>query len=197
MSNATTALAMTTTTTTTNADFEFPEIHNFPPFFTRQPNESTWKEQRRMWCDLILSYFRHNGLSTMTLAEAVTGPLFSNRGIHRSLRVDVLREIVEELVRQGNASWMGPKNTRDACLVFWRKPEAWATVIHQWAADAGMLNTVLTFFEIANGDDTVGQEFHGIDPATLRRALDVLQSQGKAQLFVGTSDDDIGVKFFA
>ncbi|KAJ1839896.1 Vacuolar protein-sorting-associated protein 25, partial [Coemansia sp. RSA 486] len=49
---------------------------------------------------------------------------------------------------------------------------------------------------LTNGDDTVGQEFHNLDAATLRRALDVLQSQGKAQLFVGTSDEDMGVKFF-
>ncbi|KAJ1667149.1 Vacuolar protein-sorting-associated protein 25 [Coemansia sp. RSA 1646] len=136
-------------------------------------------------------------LSGMTLAEVVTDPLFNNKKIHRSLRVDMLREIVEELVKQGNACWTGPKNTNDACLVFWRKPEAWASIIHQWVSDAGMLNTVLTLFELANGEDTVDQEFHNIDPVTLRRALDVLQVQGKAQLFVGTSDDDIGVKFFA
>ncbi|KAJ2537822.1 Vacuolar protein-sorting-associated protein 25, partial [Coemansia sp. RSA 1933] len=159
----------------------------------RQPNESTWKEQRRMWCDLILAYFRHMNISGMTLAEVITEPPFSNKRIHRSLRVDMLREIVEELVKQGNACWTGSKNTNDTCLVFWRKPEAWASIIHQWVSDAGMLNTVLTLFELANGEDTEGQEFHNMDPVTLRRALDVLQGQGKAQLFVGTSDDDIGV----
>ncbi|KAJ2626332.1 Vacuolar protein-sorting-associated protein 25, partial [Coemansia sp. RSA 1290] len=56
--------------------------------------------------------------------------------------------------------------------------------------DHGLCNTVLTLYELANGDDTVGQEFHGLDPATLRRSLEVLQTQGKAQLFVGTSEDD-------
>ncbi|KAJ2843175.1 Vacuolar protein-sorting-associated protein 25, partial [Coemansia erecta] len=173
MSNTTATLAATTIAAeASDSDFEFPEIYNFPPFFTRQPNESTWKEQRRMWCDLILAYFRHMRLSGMTLAEVVTEPPFSNRRIHRSLRVDMLREIVEELVKQGNACWTGPKNTNDACLVFWRKPEAWASIIHQWVSDAGMLNTVLTFFELANGEDTADQEFHNMDPVTLRRALD-------------------------
>ncbi|KAJ1763037.1 translation initiation factor eIF5A [Coemansia sp. RSA 1591] len=33
-------------------------------------------------------------------------------------------------------------------------------------------------------------EFYNLDPATLRRSLEVLQSQGRAQLFVGSSDDD-------
>ncbi|KAJ2384941.1 Vacuolar protein-sorting-associated protein 25 [Coemansia sp. RSA 2603] len=132
----------------------------------------------------------------MSLAEAVTEPPFANRQIHRALRVDVLREIVDELVKQGYAVWTGAKNSKDSCLLFWRKPEVWAGMIHQWANDRGMMNTVLTLFELASGDDTIGQEFHGLDSATLRKALDVLQSQGKAQLFVGTLDEDLGVKFF-
>ncbi|KAJ2161228.1 Vacuolar protein-sorting-associated protein 25 [Coemansia sp. RSA 552] len=179
------------------APFQFPEIHNFPPFFTRQPNEDTWKEQRRLWCDLVLAYCRHYRLFRLSLAEAVAEPPFTNRRIHRSLRVDTLREIVDELVKQGNAAWTGQKGAQDTCMVFWRKPETWAGMIHQWASDRGLCNTVLTVFELTNGDDTADQEFHGLDPATLRRALEELQSQGKAQLFVGSSDDDAGVKFFA
>ncbi|KAJ2022216.1 hypothetical protein GGI06_001916 [Coemansia sp. S85] len=164
---------------------------------SRQPNESTWKEQRRQWCDLVLAFYRHNRLYSMSLAEAVTEPPFANRQLRRALRVDVLREVVDELVKQGNAVWAGAKGTKDICLVFWRKPEVWATMIHQWASERGLFNTVLTVFELANGDDTAGQEFHGLDAATLRRALDVLQSQGKAQLFAGASDEDLGVKLFA
>ncbi|KAJ1889524.1 hypothetical protein LPJ66_007982 [Kickxella alabastrina] len=186
-----------TTAVPTPGAFQFPEIYNFPPLFTRQPNESTWQEQRRQWCDLILAYYRHNRLYSLTLAEAITEPPFTNRQIHRSLRVDVLRELVDDLVKQGNASWTGAKNAKDSCLVLWRKPEVWASMIYQWANERGLFNTVLTVFELANGDDTVGQEFHNLDSVTLRRALDVLQSQGKAQLFVGTSDEDMGVKLFA
>ncbi|KAJ2189453.1 hypothetical protein EV181_001613 [Coemansia sp. RSA 532] len=140
--------------------FPFPEIHSFPPFFTQQPNEDTWKEQRRLWCDLILAYYRHHRLCQLSLAEAVTESPFNNRQIHRALRTDTLREVVDELVKQG------------------------------------FCNTVLTLYELANGDDTVGQEFYNLDPATLRRSLEVLQSQGRAQLFVGSSDDDTGVKIF-
>ncbi|KAJ1955605.1 Vacuolar protein-sorting-associated protein 25 [Linderina pennispora] len=133
----------------------------------------------------------------MTLSEAVLSPPFHNYQIKRILRVDVLREIVDELVKQGNAVWVGPKHTKDMCLVFWRKPEEWAAMIHQWVTDRGMINTVLTVYELTNGDDTGDQEFSGLDTVVLRRALDILQSQGKAQLFVGSSDDDLGVKFFA
>ncbi|KAJ2122114.1 hypothetical protein IW147_003706 [Coemansia sp. RSA 720] len=68
----------------------------------------------------------------MSLAEVVTESPFNNRQIHRALRTDTLREVVDELVKQ----------------------------------------------------------------ATLRRSLEILQSQGRAQLFVGSSDDDTGVKIF-
>ncbi|KAJ2726982.1 Vacuolar protein-sorting-associated protein 25 [Coemansia sp. Benny D115] len=177
--------------------FRFPEIYSFPPFFTRQPNEATWHEQRRQWCDLILAYYKHHRLYRLHLADAITEEPFTNRQIHRALRADVLRELLEHLVDQGNAAWTGAKNSRETCLVFWRKPEVWGAMIHQWASDRGLLSTVLTFFELSNGDDTEDQEFHGLEPVILRRALDALQAQGKAQLFVGTSEDDMGVKFFA
>ncbi|KAJ2482915.1 hypothetical protein IWW56_000757 [Coemansia sp. RSA 2131] len=132
----------------------------------------------------------------MSLAEAVTESPFNNRQIHRALRTDTLREIVDELVKQGHAVWLGAKGTKETCIIYWRKPDVWANMIHQWATDRGFCNTVLTLYELANGDDTVGQEFYNLDPATLRRSLEMLQSQGRAQLFVGSSDDDTGVKIF-
>ncbi|KAJ2715580.1 hypothetical protein H4R19_001129 [Coemansia spiralis] len=178
------------------AQFQLPEIHSFPPFFTRQPNSDTWKEQRRLWCDLVVAYFRHHRRSAMTLDEAVKEPPFSNPQLRRSLHIDTLREIVDEMVSQGHAAWTGSKGAKDACLVFWRKPEAWAAMLHQWASDRGLCNTVLTLYELANGDDTIGQEFHGLDYPTLRRSLEALQSQGRAQLFAGSSDEDLGVKIF-
>ncbi|KAJ2770137.1 hypothetical protein IWQ56_002279 [Coemansia nantahalensis] len=179
------------------ARFQLPEIHSFPPFFTRQPNEDTWKEQRRLWCDLVVAFCRHHRRSALAVAEAVNEPPFSNPRIRRALRVDTLREVVDELVSQGHAAWTGPKGSaRDTCLVFWRKPEVWAAMLHQWAADRGLCNTVLTLYELANGDDTADQEFHGLDYATLRRSLEALQSQGRAQLFAGSSDEDLGVKIF-
>ncbi|KAJ2007264.1 Vacuolar protein-sorting-associated protein 25 [Coemansia thaxteri] len=177
--------------------FQFPEIYSFPPFFTRQPNESTWREQRRQWCELILAYYRHYRLYSISLTEPAREPPFANRQVSRVLPADALREVVDELVKQGNAVWTGAKNTKDACLVLWRKPDVWASMIHQWASERGLLSTVLTVFELTSGDDTVGQEFHDLDAATMRRALDVLQSQGKAQLFAGSSDEDLGVKLFA
>lgn len=39
-------------------------------------------------------------------------------------------------------------------------------------------------------------EFHGLDQTILMKALDILVKKGGAQIFQGTSTDDMGVKFF-
>ncbi|OJD20436.1 hypothetical protein ACJ73_08231, partial [Blastomyces percursus] len=55
-------------------------------------------------------------------------------------------------------------------------------------------NTVLTLYELTEGEATIAQEFHGMDPDVLARSLNVLVKRGKAQVF--GSEDSQGVKFF-
>ncbi|NXP41260.1 VPS25 protein, partial [Leiothrix lutea] len=58
----------------------------------------------------------------------------------------------------------------------------------------GLTNSVFTLYELASGDDTENEEFHGLDEATLLRALQALQQEHKAEII--TLDDGRGVKFF-
>lgn len=95
--------------------------------------------------------------------------------------------------------------------VFWKRPEEWAEVIVGWVEDTGQRNTVLTLYELMNGEMTVGQgivprdqrlkssahaslDFHGMDAELFHRSLAVLVKRGKAQVF--GSEDQQGVKFF-
>ena len=48
----------------------------------------------------------------------------------------------------------------DRCFVLWNSVAQWASLIHNWAVDRGLTNTVLTLFEIHGGDDTEGEPFH-------------------------------------
>ena len=41
--------------------------------------------------------------------------------------------------------------------VYWKRPEEWAEVISGWVEDTGQKNTVLTLYELVNGEMTVGQ----------------------------------------
>ncbi len=95
--------------------------------------------------------------------------------------------------------------------VYWKRPEEWADVILGWVEDTGQKNTVLTLYELMNGEMTVGQgivlrdwklktsahrelDFHGMDAELFHRSLAVLAKRGKAQVF--GSEDQQGIKFF-
>jgi hypothetical protein len=49
---------------------------------------------------------------------------------------------------------------------------------------------------VAGDEATLGAEFQGTDPELFRRALTVLESQGKARIFSGSTSAEDGVKFF-
>ncbi|KAI9488427.1 vacuolar protein sorting 25 [Zychaea mexicana] len=188
--------------TSTRAEFTFPSIHNFPPFYTRQPTDSTWESQLNQWSELILSYCRHYNKFRIDLHEA-TAPgvsqLFENSKLKRRLSFETLQEIVDNMVQRGDAEWEdGPKGTKSQAVIYWRKPSDWATLILNWVNETGMNNnSILTVHEIAHGDLAEDQPFYEMDHFILLKALQLLAKRGVAQLFKGSSDDEsMGVKFF-
>jgi len=59
--------ASPSTSTGQAGSFVFPPFYSFPPFFTRQPVESTYAKQRSLWLDLIRSFCQHHSLPTLNL----------------------------------------------------------------------------------------------------------------------------------
>ncbi|KAH3760784.1 vacuolar protein sorting 25 [Pelomyxa schiedti] len=176
--------------------FEFPSYYTRQPFFTVQPVLNTRKKQSQLWGDLIVSYCRHNKIYELNLTEAATSPLFCNTTINRKLSMDGIVTFIDDLVQQGNAEWVDARE-KNRVNIFWRKIDHWATLIYKWVSDMGMLGNVLTVWEIQNGENSQGQEFFELDTRVLMKALGVLEREGKAQVFSGTSDENLGVKFFA
>lgn len=93
---------------------------------------------------------------------------------------------------QQRAEWV--TSAKASAWIWWRRPEEWATSIAAWVDETGQKGSVLTLYEIVEGDASENQEFHGMDMEVLRKGLAVLAKQNKAQVF-GT-DDQQGVKFF-
>jgi ESCRT-II complex subunit VPS25 len=62
-------------------DFVFPEIYNFAPFFTQQPNLETWKKQRDLWASLIMKWMQFHKNSVLYID---TKDLFTNESISRT-----------------------------------------------------------------------------------------------------------------
>ncbi|KAH0610842.1 uncharacterized protein H6S33_011269 [Morchella sextelata] len=192
----------------------YPDHYDFPPFFTRYPNETTWTAQRTIWASFILDYCRHHRLWRLHVSDALETDLFWNKKLSRTPLPSLLPSpslspadkpanagetgrlspkdaaaILEWMAGEGMIAWDGA-----AAVVYWRSAEEWAEAIYQWIDATGQKGSVLTLYEISEGDLTVSQEFHGIDPLILRKALDVLVKRGSAQVF--GSEDERGVKFF-
>ncbi|KAI5841866.1 ESCRT-II complex subunit-domain-containing protein [Morchella snyderi] len=167
----------------------YPDHYDFPPFFTRYPNETTWTAQRTIWASFILDYCRHHRLWRLNVSDALETDLFWNKKLSRRLPPKDATAILEWMAGEGMIGWDGA-----AAVVYWRSAEEWAEIIYQWIDATGQKGSVLTLYEISEGDLTVSQEFRGIDPLILRKALDVLVKKGTAQVF--GSEDERGVKFF-
>ncbi|MCJ1292242.1 hypothetical protein MMC34_003792 [Xylographa carneopallida] len=194
---------MTTTTTTTSISspltFVFPPSHSFPPFWTLQPTLSTRAAQFRKWSALILAYCQHQRLFSLTLTDAIQTPLFHNGALHKRLTLGEAREVIDWMCSKdgdGRAEWIGAGEGRgkERAWIWWRSVEEWGEGIREWVEATGQKNTVLTLYELTEGESTVDQDFHGLDPEVLQRALAGLVKRGKAQVF-GSADEQ-GVKFF-
>lgn len=99
---------------------------------------------------------------------------------------------MNELCNSKNASPVG-KNT-GTYEIYWNTLEEWSIVINTWATNTGMTNSVLTFFELLNGDDTQSEEFHRLSEQVFMKALKHLESKGKCEVM--EIDGNYGVKFF-
>ncbi|KAI1141619.1 ESCRT-II complex, vps25 subunit [Hypoxylon sp. FL0543] len=178
-----------------SAPFDFPREYNFPPFFTRQANLTTLHAQLEKWSSLVLAYCRHHRLFRLPLSYegAPHEDLFRNRRLGRSLRLADAREVLDFMRREGRAEPVGG-GAGDVFWIYWKTPDEWAALVEAWVDETAQKNSVLTLYELTEGEGTRGTEFHGLDPELLQKALQVLVKRGKAQIF--GQEDQQGVKFF-
>lgn len=71
-----------------------------------------------------------------------------------------------------------------------------AAKLYGYIQQEGLLQTVFTIFEIVDGEQFEPSEFNGMDETILRRAIGLLEEEGKAAVFKGNTSEDDGVKFF-
>lgn len=175
-------------------NFKYPAVYNFPPFFTIQEQPRTQQKQVDMWCDFILKYMKSLNVNEFLLSETLNSPLFHNKQIGRKLSQNDATKILDQLVIRNNARWKDEK-TKDAIKIIWRKPIEWAETLHKWALENNYTNTVLTLYELREGEDTRGEPFHMMDPEIMKDALKELEKQKKAKFFDAQEFDECGVKF--
>ncbi|KAJ4861658.1 ESCRT-II complex subunit domain-containing protein [Trichoderma breve] len=187
--------------------FPFPREYFFPAFFTRQTNITIHHAQLTKWSALILAYARHHRLFRITISAAAESDLFFNRGIDRRLSPPDIREVLDFMRKDGRAEFLRPGESNgaadtsssaaaggDVVFLYWRKPEEWAALVEAFVEETAQKGSVLTVYELTEGENTRGTEFHGMDNQVLMKALNILVKRGKAQIF--GSEDSLGVKFF-
>jgi ESCRT-II complex subunit VPS25 len=171
--------------------FVYPEFYSFPPFFTIQKVEATRRKQLSLWRELILKYHTDLKIRTLVVHDC---PLWKNDSIDRSLNPNEIAIVMNDFVKSGHGEWEN-EALKTRCRVLWRKPEQLASDIYDWAVRNGYVNSVCTLYELHSGDDINGMSFQGADEELMRRALSLLETQGKCILFRGETTEGDGIKF--
>lgn len=171
---------------------QYPEFYSFPPFFTIQPVLATREKQLALWRDLIVRYHTQYKLKTLVVHEC---PLWQNETIGRKLDRSAIKAVMDDLVKMGHGEWLDDAQTQ--CRILWRRPEELATDIYEWAGANGVRGGgVCTLYELHSGEDVNGMSFQGLDEELLRRALSILEEEGKCTIFKGDTSSEDGIKFF-
>ena len=131
-------------------------------------------------------------IKTLVLHEC---PLWKNATIDRELNREEIQQVMADFVKSGHGEWEDPE-LRTRCRIMWRKPEQLASDIYDWAVANGYINSVCTVYELHSGEDVNGMSFQGADEELLRRALGILEEQGKCTIFQGETSSEDGIKFF-
>lgn len=140
-----------------------------------------------------MRYHTQYKLKTLVVHEC---KLWKNDNIGRSLSKEDIHVVVNDLIHHGYGEWLDePSCTK--CRILWRKPSELATDIYEWAVANGNIGGVCTVFELHSGEDIHGMSFQGVDEELLRRALSLLEDQGKCTVFQGDTSLEDGIKFFA
>ncbi|KAH7414254.1 ESCRT-II complex subunit-domain-containing protein [Phaeosphaeria sp. MPI-PUGE-AT-0046c] len=192
-------------TASTPSGFHFPPHYSFPPFFTLQPTASTRSSQLTSWSALIQAYCRHHRIFSLSPIDALETPLFNNASLRRRLNLRDAKAILSwmstseggnraEFVGADKGKKKGAEDDGGRCWIFWRRPEEWSAVLEEWVERTGQKGTVLTLYEIVEGDASAKEEFRGMEMDLLMRSLAVSVKRGKAQIFGGEGSE--GVKFF-
>lgn len=185
--------------------FEFPWQHDFPPFFTLQPNRDTRQVQLDAWISLINSWCWQHRKQTLHAPQCLQEAPFTNSKIGRSLSESAFQAVAERLIDKGLAEWDqlssgGSKSgaakgspTSGTLIVYCRSLADWAKQVYTWAESKGLVGSVCTLFELTASDAAKNNSFYRLDQNILTRALRVLESQGRAAIV--EVDDAVGVKF--
>lgn len=150
--------------------FDYPSIYNFPPFFTKQPNETVFKSQLEKWGEIIVQYCEAGKIWKLDKDDGI----FNNKEIDRKASEELVGDIFQYLQDSGKLGMDG--------WMWWKSDEEWAEMVRLWVDGNGLVGTVMTLEEI-------GEELGGMPVEMVGRVVELLQGEGFCVAMQG------GVKF--
>lgn len=175
--------------------------YNFPPFFTIQPNEDTRRLQLEAWNEIVLDHCRRHRIFVLNTSEVLQVAPFKNDSINRRLSAQALETILKYMASKGRIDWIKDELTvskvantsKSICLVYWRKPEEWASIILKWVDSKALKGTICTLNDITGDEQSSSPDLLGLEEKILMKALFALEQQGRAAII--KVDGSFGVKF--
>lgn len=180
-----------------------PPIYSFAPLYTRQPNSIIRRQQINSWIDLILQYAKSHNAWRMSAegniigeeSESVEGSIFINDEIKRSVPQVFVNEIWSIMCHEGKAIGMDKdKKESSSYYILWRNIDSWGSLILQWFESAGKLQQVVTIYELSQGDESIGWEFHGMPEALTAICLKPLCQRHRATIVNDEYGKPVAVK---
>ncbi|AQZ15540.1 VPS25 (YJR102C) [Zygosaccharomyces parabailii] len=180
-----------------------PPIYSFPPLYTRQPNSLTRRQQINSWIEIILQYGKARNGWCMTAEGCIVAEgmesnnesIFVNTEIQRSVPQVFINEIWSTMCQEGKAIGMDKgKKESPTYYIFWRSLDSWASLILQWFESAGKLQQVVTIYELTQGDESIGWEFHGMPEPLTAHCLESLCQRHRATLVNDEYGKPVAVK---
>lgn len=148
--------------------FSSPPDHPLLPGVSQQPNPATQATLTEHWTKIVLSYARFRRLFTLRVEDAETSggdwdEVLRNPRINRTyaqptqdfllpysrviclgkLLPSHLEYIISQMVAKNLAVYEPAKQTRSVQL-YWRLPEEWAEVLHEWVLPTKILGVRLS-----------------------------------------------------
>lgn len=107
---------------------------------------------------MVLDYFRGTKQYTLDIREASRQSLFCNTAINRKLDTEFILAILSDLQRTQNATPIDKQRHR--WEIYWHTLEEWANMIYNYVSCSGATNSVLTLFELTQGDEVQSEGIH-------------------------------------
>lgn len=107
--------------------------------------ESVRSQADSLWTNFILSYCRHNKITTLSLDPGtLNSPLFRNKKINRGCSLEFARHLLEQVVAAGFGAWSDDEHT--SMLVYEHSLGEWADIFWEWAGRVGKRGGLTTLY---------------------------------------------------